>query len=253
MELCDGLGRAIEAGDRVTPLAKVLEALRYAKCEPKRSGSGWQSKCPAHDDRNTSLRLSEESDECVLVECQASCSMLAILESLNLNSSDLFPVDPNRKPNETAAHTWRKRGEAENRELELLSATRITPLATRWLWRDRLPLGGACLFAGQEGLGKTTIAVDIAARASRGQLDGDLFDKPCSIVYATAEDSWARTLRPRFEAAGADLERVHFVVIDGFEGGLEVPGDLAVWGKKCSKLAPACSFLTRSGRTFKAH
>jgi hypothetical protein len=154
------------------------------------------------------------------------------LESLDLNSSDLFPDDPNRKQKVMAEHTWKKRGEAENRELELMSASRVTPRATRWLWRDRLPLGGACLFAGQEGLGKTTIAVDIAARASRGELDGDLYGEPSSIVYATAEDSWGRTLRPRFEAAGADLERVHFVIVDGFEGGLEVPGDLAVLGAK---------------------
>ena len=101
-------------------------------------------------------------------------------------------------------------GETESRDLELLPASRITPRPTRWLWRDRLPLGGACLFAGQEGLGKTTIAVEIAARASRGQLEGDLYGEPCSIVYATAEDSWARTLRPRFEAANADFERVRF-------------------------------------------
>jgi hypothetical protein len=85
-------------------------------------------------------------------------------------------------------------------------------------------------------LGKTTIAVEIAARASRGQLEGDLYGEPCSIVYATAEDSWARTLRPRFEAANADLERVHFIVIDGMEGGLELPGDLTALGERMSEV-----------------
>ena len=168
----------------------------------------------------------------MLVDCNAGCSTPVILESLNLKSSDLNPDDPNRKTEDVTSQIQEESSENKGRELELLPASRVTPRTTKWLWRDRLPLGGACLFAGQEGLGKTTIAVDIAARASCGLLDGDLYGEPCSIVYATAEDSWARTLRPRFEAAGADLERVHFVIIDGFEGGLEVPGDLAVLGEK---------------------
>ena len=221
-------GGQISASDRMTPLGKVLQALRSTDCDPKRSGKLWRSKCPAHNDTNTSLSLSEGSDERVLVDCNAGCSTPVILESLNLKSSDLNPDDPNRKTEDVTSQIQEESSENKGRELELLPASRVTPRTTKWLWRDRLPLGGACLFAGQEGLGKTTIAVDIAARASCGLLDGDLYGEPCSIVYATAEDSWARTLRPRFEAAGADLERVHFVIIDGFEGGLEVPGDLAV-------------------------
>ena len=79
---------------------------------------------------------------------------------------------------------------------------------------------------GQEGAGKTTILADLLAQASRGRLDGDLLGSPTACVYVTAEDSWSRTLRPRFEAAGADLDRIHFVEVDGLSGGLEVPGDL---------------------------
>jgi hypothetical protein len=97
---------------------------------------------------------------------------------------------------------------------------------TRWAWRDRIPLGGVTLFAGQEGSGKTTILSDVLARATRGQLDGDLNGEEIGCVYATAEDSWSRTLAPRLKAAGADLDRVFFVQVDGLNGGLSVPGDL---------------------------
>ncbi|MHB8430745.1 MAG: AAA family ATPase, partial [Acidimicrobiales bacterium] len=115
----------------------------------------------------------------------------------------------------------------DGRSLTLLPASAVSPQRTRWFWEGRVPLGGATLLAGQEGSGKTTIAVELAARATRGQLAGNLQRQTVGIVYATAEDSWSRTLRPRFEAAGADLDRVHFVVIDGLEGGLEIPGDLS--------------------------
>ena len=59
--------------------------------------------------------------------------------------------------------------------------------------------------AGQEGSGKTTILADVLARATLGQLEGDLLGEPVGCVYATAEDSWSRTLAPRLSAAGADL------------------------------------------------
>lgn len=82
------------------------------------------------------------------------------------------------------------------------------------------------ILVGQEGIGKSTVVIDIAARATRGILPGDLLGTPVSVVYATAEDSPERTIKPRFAAAGADLERVLFVTIDGIQGGLVVPTHL---------------------------
>jgi hypothetical protein len=82
------------------------------------------------------------------------------------------------------------------------------------------------VLAGQEGTGKTTLLADLLARASTGSLEGDLRGEPVASVYATAEDSWARTLRPRLEAARADLSLVHFVEIEGQEVGLTIPTDL---------------------------
>jgi len=114
----------------------------------------------------------------------------------------------------------------KTRSVRLVPAAAVAARPTRWAWKDRIPLGGAVLMVGQEGSGKTTILADIFARASRGQLGGDLHGRPVASVYATAEDSWARTLRPRLEAAGADLNLVHFVEINGLAGGLTIPGDL---------------------------
>jgi len=44
--------------------------------------------------------------------------------------------------------------------------------------------------------------------------------KPGEVLFLTAEDDPADTLRPRLEAAGADLSKVHIVdaVIAGYAG-----------------------------------
>ena len=95
---------------------------------------------------------------------------------------------------------------------------------TLWAWQDRVPLGGVTLVAGQEGSGKTTILADVLARATLGQLHGDLYGEPTGAVYATAEDSWSRT--SRMAAAEHKLDKIFFVQIDGLNGGLSIPGDL---------------------------
>jgi hypothetical protein len=119
-------------------------------------------------------------------------------------------------------------GESSERlqtRLQLVSASSVRIQRQRWLWRHRVPLGGAAILVGQEGLGKSTIACDLCARATRGQIDGDVTE-PVGAVYVTAEDSESATIVPRLMAAGADLDRVHFVRIDELPGGLSIPGDL---------------------------
>lgn len=107
----------------------------------------------------------------------------------------------------------------------LVSAASISIRRQRWLWRRRIPLGGAVILAGQEGLGKSTVAIDVAARATNGELEGDL-PNPISVVYVSAEDPEETVLVPRLVAAGANVGRVHFPRIEGLVGGLALPRDL---------------------------
>ena len=106
---------------------------------------------------------------------------------------------------------------AKPRESGLL-ATRLADVRsqqTLWAWDERVPLGELTLLVGAEGQGKSTLAIELASRLTRGQLDGDLKGQPYSVIYATSEDSASRVVRPRFEAAGADLNRVFML---GFKG-----------------------------------
>ncbi|MEJ7567964.1 MAG: hypothetical protein WKF41_06835 [Gaiellaceae bacterium] len=57
----------------------------------KKSGKGWTSRCPGHDDKQASLSVSEGDDGRVLVNCFADCSASEIVTALGLQLRDLFP------------------------------------------------------------------------------------------------------------------------------------------------------------------
>lgn len=82
-----------------------------------------------------------------------------------------------------------------------------------WLWPGRIPLGKLTLFAGDPGLGKSLVTLDIVAHLTRGTgwPDGSPNDQLGSAIILSAEDDAADTIRPRLEAAGADLSRVHIL------------------------------------------
>ena len=59
---------------------------------------GWMARCPAHDDRNPSLHVSEGRGK-VLVHCHAGCSQEAVVSALGIQFPDLFDTPAaNRGP-----------------------------------------------------------------------------------------------------------------------------------------------------------
>jgi hypothetical protein len=85
----------------------------------------------------------------------------------------------------------------------------VKPEHITWLWRERIPFGKVTLLDGDPGQGKSTIGLDIAARLSRGRaMPGESSAEPAAgAVIISFEDGAADTIRPRLEAAGADLSR----------------------------------------------
>lgn len=55
------------------------------------TGRGMMAKCPAHEDKSPSLSIREAEDGRILIYCYAGCSPQAIVSSLGLTLSDLFP------------------------------------------------------------------------------------------------------------------------------------------------------------------
>ena len=96
--------------------------------------------------------------------------------------------------------------------VELQIAASIAPQAIDWLWPGWLARGRLHILAGQPGTGKTTLALEMAAIISSASNwpDGVLAKRGLVVVWS-GEDDPADTLVPRLMAAGADLQRIHFV------------------------------------------
>jgi AAA domain len=93
--------------------------------------------------------------------------------------------------------------------LRLLALGQVEPRNVRWLLRGLIPLRTLTLVAGVGGLGKSMWLAGVAARLSRGEVESF---EPADTVIVSYEDSAAEVLRPRVEAAGGDVERVHVIV-----------------------------------------
>jgi len=62
----------------------------------KRTGKGWIARCPAHEDKNPSLSITERDGK-LLLKCHAECTTEAIVEALGLTMRDLFSGNGNGK------------------------------------------------------------------------------------------------------------------------------------------------------------
>ena len=94
------------------------------------------------------------------------------------------------------------------RSVSIEWASSIRPKKQVWLWENRIPVGTASAWSGRGGTGKTTYALDILARLSRGQLSGHYYGDPKPSLIWSGEDDWGTVLLPRLIAADADLDMV---------------------------------------------
>jgi putative DNA primase/helicase len=84
-----------------------------------------------------------------------------------------------------------------------IRASLVTAVKVAWLWLQRVPMAMLTILTGSPGVGKSTMLYDLAARCSR---------EGRRVLIVTAEDHLAAVVRPRLEAAGADLDLIHIVV-----------------------------------------
>ena len=139
---------------------------------------------------------------------------------------DWIRSQPHRTPDELQAELLKMadQAETENREQipslspdkplrrpKLIRLADVSPEAVDWLWPGRIALGKLTLLSGDPGLGKSFLTIDLAARVTTGKAwpdrPGEL-NAIGSVVMLSAEDDLADTIRPRLDAAGADVSRV---------------------------------------------
>jgi hypothetical protein len=137
----------------------------------------------------------------------------------------------------------------------------VEPEAVAWLWPGRIPLGKVTLLEGDPDEGKSCVAIDIAARVTRGLAMPNTCDaasEPAGVVFVTAEDGLADTIRPRLDAAGGDPERVLVFALDALpqidEAGLQtIEHAIRACGARLLVLDPLNAFLSERVDTYKDH
>jgi archaellum biogenesis ATPase FlaH len=138
--------------------------------------------------------------------------------------------------------------EPEQRKARVLltQASTIRMKGTRWVYRGRIPHGMVTLLAGREGIGKSTVSLDIAARLTRGTLPGRYEGIPQSVVVCASEDSWSHTIVPRLMAVGADMDLIFHIAVqeeDGSERGIVAPQDIRRMEQAFRSVQPALMLI----------
>ena len=76
------------------PYERVLSRLEGVKA----SGTGHKAKCPAHEDREPSLKVDRGDNGEVLLHCHAGCAFADVVDGMGLVPADLYPATPSGTP-----------------------------------------------------------------------------------------------------------------------------------------------------------
>jgi hypothetical protein len=168
-------------------------------------------------------------------------------------------IDFGKEPDRKALHLT-KSGIIEER-LHLIEAGK-----TEWLWRPYIPSGTITILAGDPGVGKSQVAIDLCSRVSRGAIMPGSEQRTQSMgncAIATAEDSTKNTIVPRVTAADGNLKKIriiHAVQLDGKEQIFSLPRDLKFLhdyivdvGLRVLVIDPMNAFLGGDTDTYKDH
>jgi hypothetical protein len=97
-------------------------------------------------------------------------------------------------------------------EADVVTLSDVTARNVSWLWQPRLALGMVNELVGDTGVGKTTIAMNIAAEGSHGRLPDGGTCPPFDTLYLTHENPLAEVMRPKLDAMGGDPRRFHVLL-----------------------------------------
>ncbi|MFZ6647163.1 AAA family ATPase [Undibacterium sp. TJN25] len=103
----------------------------------------------------------------------------------------------------------------ECNKLDVQTASDVTSVPKKWVYLDWLLEGELTALAGPPGSGKTTFVCALAAGVTIGKrysLHPELRPSGSGhVIIINREDDRAKGLKARLQAAGADLDKVHFI------------------------------------------
>jgi hypothetical protein len=190
--MAEGAGLVFRYGDDIVQ-AYVSAGFEAIKIEPNEANAPWFEDCDNND-----------------FDAQAQ------------GPSDSHGADTHAQDTEAT------RPPRSKRVAVLRRASNIEPEPIDWAWKDRFAFGKLALIAGDPGLGKSQVAIDIVARCTLGDHFpcGEGSAPQCEALILTAEDGLKDTVIPRLIAAGADRSKVHILTGTKIEGAATGEEDL---------------------------
>jgi AAA domain len=100
-----------------------------------------------------------------------------------------------------------------------LFLSQIETQEVHWLWEKRIPLGKITILDGDPGMGKSMLALNLAACVSSGRpMPDGTPGQQGGVILIAPEDGAGDTLRPRLEAAGGDPSHVLLLnIVEGLD------------------------------------
>ena len=99
--------------------------------------------------------------------------------------------------------------------LKLINMGDVVTEQIKYLWHPYIAYGKITIVQGDPGDGKTSMMLAIAASLTNGENieegGGDAALSPSNVIFQTAEDGLADTIKPRLERLGADCTRVDVI------------------------------------------
>jgi hypothetical protein len=138
--------------------------------------------------------------------------LMAVLAGYSGRGPDCLPVDFLES---------KKDGITVQESIECLASVAAKNIS--WLWPQVFAYGKLGLLSGEQGLGKSQIAIGLGAAVSSGTALPA--SKECAsagnVLMLVSEDATEDTIKPRFEAAGANMRHIFIL-----RASLSLPDDL---------------------------
>lgn len=220
------------AAGRVVDLPSIVAALRRADALDDVGGPAYVAALADGHPRWTQAAADQHARELVQLARHRALSARVRALAEAIDASDGRQADAIRAQLTAALEAFEAGDGSPARAARVVRLDTVRPERIQWLWPGRLAAGKLHLLAGDPGLGKSTVTLDVAARLSRGATwpDGASGGAPCDVLLLQAEDGLADTVRPRLDQLGADVARVHAitgVVAPESDGWIALDRDLA--------------------------
>lgn len=102
-----------------------------------------------------------------------------------------------------------------NKKTKSLRAIRLSDIESKpidWLWKPFLAIGTFNILEGEEGIGKTFLALALACAIASGkglpQMSESEYINTSNVILISAEDSFAHVIKPRLESMNAPTEKI---------------------------------------------